>query len=706
MATISFNGTISSDTQGKYSDVKDYSNRKTLKMNFDTNSFKELSKNIIINSAILTVTCSKSGGEWNKLFSFGTTSGSGLSGSYFTDSPAYNRTCNLDITNDSKLLTYLQNGGGLIASTDTSTNQQAGGRKYTYYYLRITTAKLTINYTIKNSSLTIPSTVILGNSFNYTITANSESYLHDLYVSINGGAREKIISGVKGSGQHTATANTSWANYFITPSASAQIILITKDSSGTVLGENPYSLTVKSQDIAALKPEINSFTIVISKNKPPLFSGKEWAISGNSEITVTIKAKGKFGSTINAYELIVGGRAILGNNGVFTFTAFNSGMVNFIAKITDSRGSTFSKTETRYITNYISPYITVGGNPVYRVPVTGSNEDHIEFVYTSATTSKIRPFIEGGELSNSYTILLTLDNNSFSVNQSTKKWTSSTTYGKDVSKNVIVKITDSTGVSMASTSYNFYVPSASYLLHFLNGKNAVAMGCAAEAPSSNESGRITMGWPVSFKGSASIAGGLAISGKLKLSQAHPLDVECGGTGVTTVADAQKKLEIIDLVYPVGSIYMSMNATNPKDLFGIGTWERCGVGKVPVGVSPDTQAFSTAGNSGGSMSHTLTVDEMPPHQHYPSDRDSHTITENGVVYKSQFVTVASMGSTATGRYQVGTSSSSNLWTVASKGKTDQERYGVSATGDTSSVGGGQSFSTMPPYFVCYMWKRVA
>ena len=150
MATISFNGTISSDTQGKYSEVKDYNNRKTLKMNFDTNSFKELSKNIIINSAILTVTCSKSGGEWNKLFSFGTTSGSGLSGSYFTDSPAYNRTCNLDITNDSKLLTYLQNGGGLIASTDTSTNQQAGGRKYTYYYLKITTAKLTINYDIAN----------------------------------------------------------------------------------------------------------------------------------------------------------------------------------------------------------------------------------------------------------------------------------------------------------------------------------------------------------------------------------------------------------------------------------------------------------------------------------------------------------------------------------------------------------------------------
>lgn len=547
MATISFNGNIINDTQGKYSTSKDYSGRQTLRMSFDTSSFKEIAKNIIINSAIITVVCSGSGGEWKKQFAFGTTSGSGLAGSYFTDNRAFNQTCNLNITNDTKLLSYLQNGGGLIASTDTSTTAQAGGRNYTYYYLKITSAKLTIDYTIKNSSLTVPSTITLGNSFSCTISANSESYLHDLDISINGGARERFASGVVGSGQHTYTANTSWAEYFITSSASAQIILITKDSSGTILGENSYSLTVKSQDIAALKPGIDSFAIVISKNKPALFSGEEWAISGYSEITATIKASGKWGSTISSYELTVGGRTISGSNGVFTFTAFNSGAVSFIAKITDSRGSTYSKTETRYITNYISPYITVGGNPVYRVAATGSSQDHFEFVYTSATSSKIRPFTKSTELSNSYTITLTLDNNSYTVNQSTKKWTSSATYGKDISKTIIVKITDSTGISTSSTSYSFYAPSESYLLHFLNQKNSVAMGCAAEAPSSGEAGRITMGWPVYMKGNATIEGNLVVNGTLSLTKGNHLSVDFGGTGASDAAGARTNLGIDGIV---------------------------------------------------------------------------------------------------------------------------------------------------------------
>ena len=61
-------------------------------------------------------------------------------------------------------------------------------------------------------------------------------------------------------------------------------------------------------------------------------------------------------------------------------------------------------------------------------------------------------------------------------------------------------------------------------------------------------------------------------------------------------------------YPVGSIYLSVNSTNPGTIFG-GTWEQikdrfllaCG------------STYSN-GSTGGEAKHTLTTNEMPSHSH--------------------------------------------------------------------------------------------
>lgn len=121
----------------------------------------------------------------------------------------------------------------------------------------------------------------------------------------------------------------------------------------------------------------------------------------------------------------------------------------------------------------------------------------------------------------------------------------------------------------------------------------------------------------------------------------------------------------DLIYPVGSIYMSVNSTNPSTLFG-GTWEQikdkfllsCG----------DTYAN---GSTGGEATHTLTVDEMPNHTHtlrVAKDSDS-----DG--------------------YDYGTTVANKWWKEDSTPR--------SKTGDT---GGGKSHNNMPPYLAVYAWKR--
>lgn len=64
-----------------------------------------------------------------------------------------------------------------------------------------------------------------------------------------------------------------------------------------------------------------------------------------------------------------------------------------------------------------------------------------------------------------------------------------------------------------------------------------------------------------------------------------------------------KTTLIDTIYPIGSIYMSVNDTNPSGFIG-GTWVTWGSGRVPVGVSTDTE-FNTVEKTGGEKTHTLT-----------------------------------------------------------------------------------------------------
>ena len=63
----------------------------------------------------------------------------------------------------------------------------------------------------------------------------------------------------------------------------------------------------------------------------------------------------------------------------------------------------------------------------------------------------------------------------------------------------------------------------------------------------------------------------------------------------------------DKIYPIGSIYISANSTNPHDLFG-GTWEQLR-DRFLLGCGTKEN-----GAIGGEENHTLTVAESPSHNH--------------------------------------------------------------------------------------------
>lgn len=126
--------------------------------------------------------------------------------------------------------------------------------------------------------------------------------------------------------------------------------------------------------------------------------------------------------------------------------------------------------------------------------------------------------------------------------------------------------------------------------------------------------------------------------------------------------------ILDNVYPVGSIYMSVNSTNPKNLFG-GTWEQI-QGKFLFGMD----SSYPAGSTGGEITHKLTTDEMPEHGHtiyYPN---------SGGPYGNANIS-----------YPEG--SDTNMTWCAEMCK-------------TAATGGGAAHNNMPPYLSVYIWKRTA
>ncbi len=107
-----------------------------------------------------------------------------------------------------------------------------------------------------------------------------------------------------------------------------------------------------------------------------------------------------------------------------------------------------------------------------------------------------------------------------------------------------------------------------------------------------------------------------------------------GTPVTSVNGQRGNVSItgeslgisFDKIYPVGSIYMSVNNVNPKSFFG-GTWVAWGAGRVPIGVNTLETEFEVAEKTGGTktvnLQHSHTVDSHTHGMSHTHTVDSHT-----------------------------------------------------------------------------------
>lgn len=227
-------------------------------------------------------------------------------------------------------------------------------------------------------------------------------------------------------------------------------------------------------------------------------------------------------------------------------------------------------------------------------------------------------------------------------------------------------------------------------------------------------------------------------------------------GTVTGAISKLNTDLVDRVYPVGSIYISVISTDPGELFG-GTWEVWGTGCVPVGVDESGTNFNIAEKTGGSASISYTpggsisgtaisIDQMPQHNHSvdvttaetdishthdisgltgsASSNGAHThsvtqtFTRTGASGTNKAIIAASATETTTnGTANVNGAHGHSVTINNSKTQGGGGKHKHTISGSTKSTGGSKehshnfegieaTISTLQPYITCYMWKRTA
>jgi hypothetical protein len=130
------------------------------------------------------------------------------------------------------------------------------------------------------------------------------------------------------------------------------------------------------------------------------------------------------------------------------------------------------------------------------------------------------------------------------------------------------------------------------------------------------------------------------------------------------------------LYPVGSIYISTSPTfNPNITWG-GTWKKTSEGRCLIGAN-DTYPL---GSIGGEAEHTLSISEMPSHDHNLSDW-AMSWKLNG----------------EKGEVNLNASATSDAWS---------NNHGYFKSQNSEATGGNRPHNNMQPYLAVYIWERTA
>ncbi|MBQ3330800.1 MAG: hypothetical protein IJG87_06440 [Ruminococcus sp.] len=525
----------------------------------------------------------------------------------------------------------------LTGGTPNADNRSCFGVKNTTYGvfgIRTTETK-SVALTKRPRITTVSATdAYIGDPVTITLSRFNADFTHTIKVTCAGNT-ETVMT--KGSTYPTLTWTPALATYapLITNAMAATATIICETYNGdTLLGQSTATctLTLKASDVAP------SVSIAATDPTGNLTTYGRF-VKGKSKITVTLTPTLAYGATLATQSITANGANYTSSPATtdFILSASNTGIS---ATIKDSRGQTATASATIQIFDYDAPKINAFS--AHRCNADGTENNAGAYMAVGYS-------VEVSPLGNQNAKTLTVKYKKISASSwSTATITLSAYTETGVSQpiavdtnstyNVQLVLEDDFSTGQSAAVAELVLPTASTRMNWGAGENGgIAIGKVSEYDKTLE---IADGWTLKIRGRT----------------------------------------IADLIYPVGSIYMSVNSISPAALFG-GTWEQI----------EDTFLLSagstyTPGNTGGSATHahttgncTLTVNQIPSHTHgLKGWRYGHNQKYDN--YCASYT-------------QLSDAASSNTPILATGGG---QAHNHGNTGDGSSL---------PPYLVVYMWKRV-
>ena len=428
-------------------------------------------------------------------------------------------------------------------------------------------------------------------------------------------------------------------------------------------------------------PSRNAFTVNVPSNIAPVvgdimltpskIKDNDILVKGKNALTISVSdCSSGIGSNIKSYSFY--GPSV--SNTISSTLASASttiqsvseyGELTYTVKVTDTRGRTSSRTNTIICYDYYAPSFnsfSAYRSDEYGIPNINGTYIKCDFTINYASVNNTNSAVVASHYNES---ILEIDQDSNIID-----------LDGDINTTYKVYLTIADNYGGYDKTEVITVFGQSRVLNITVDGTGIAIGKMAESPSLFE-----CRWPAKFNDDVSC----------ELITSKKVDCDEFVIGQKT---------IFDLIYPVGSIYMSVNDVSPEILFG-GSWEQLKDRfLLSAGDSYD------AGSVGGEAEHIITIDETPSHTHTFTGSD---ITHDHGTYQRSSTASSNptydtlVDTQATGEQMNGWGFSMNAYSNRNQMRTTETT--LTASGSNENTGGGQAHNNMPPYLAVYMWKRV-